>query len=246
MQKTACYVTDVTKYDKLFNSEDWYMSLESVDYRIFECCRDDFERKYPDKIRSANRQVLDGLIIECERARKTVTAVPEFMLTIKSLHQGQDYQCFISRFNRGESRRSWPLHSVTLDEAIEKCMQLTRINEDDVMMIILVGTSTCLGHNREIIGKCAGCGQEVCQYCTNSKGRCGNCDPMLCWRTDVVESICEICGLDFMLECSTSQEYRRGICDHCLKEGQDPIAKEDLSEGPPRVQMDKHWHSFGA
>jgi hypothetical protein len=59
------------------------------------------------------------------------------------------------------------------------------------------------------------------------------------WRTDVVREECEICGFRFEFECSANQEYRRGICDHCLKVGQDRIAKEDLSESPPRVQVDK-------
>ena len=85
MKRVVCYIAHVVAQKNLFGPEDWYVGYENVDYHILECCRDDFNKRYPDKNMSGDRVALDRLSTECERARRSLFSESETVLAITSL-----------------------------------------------------------------------------------------------------------------------------------------------------------------
>ena len=147
-----------SKYNVLATNGDTHLGGEDFDNLLMKYCMDEFKIQTNIDI-SNNQKAMRRLKVHCEKIKRDLSCSNQVELDIDALAEGEDLNMTITKAN----------FEYICQESFEKCippmkeaLNDAKLNKEDIDEIILVGGSTRIPKNQEIVTAFFN-GKELCK-----------------------------------------------------------------------------------
>jgi len=138
---------------------DTHLAGEDFDNRLLEFCIQDFKRKNRGVDISSNARSVKRLKIQCERAKRSLSASTTATIEVDSLFDGIDYSTSISRARFEELCND---HFNKMFKYAEQCIRDSGLSKSDIHEVVMVGGSTRVPKIQKMASEFFG-GKELCK-----------------------------------------------------------------------------------
>jgi len=138
-----------TVFEVKATAGDPHLGGEDFDNRMVSHCISEFRRKY-NSDPTRNQRAIRRLRTQCERAKRQLSSHTQATIEIDSLHEGNDFNCKISRAKFEELNVDYFKKAM---EPVRQCLEDSGLQKSSIAEVVMVGGSTRIPKVQQMISE---------------------------------------------------------------------------------------------